>query len=401
MKSKVDRGIVSSAIAAAASVGFAVLLLAVARSFRSSIAEMVESETRVTIVNSDGSVFYDTEDATGNHASREEVRNAFSGGSGSALRHSETLGRDLMYCARRVGDKVVRLAVPYTGVIRSERLAWVGLSSALALGLCMVVLVFFATRNLTRRLDEQSKRLEIASASEKYRREFTSNVTHELKSPLTSIQGAVDILGDGSSLSPEERSDLFGIITRETGRLASLVGDVLSLAKIEQEECCEKRDFTDVSMAELVEVAASGEELNANASHAKITVARNDGVHVMGNVGQLEEVLRNLLENAMRYSGSDRIEIRSVASQGTVTVSVKDFGIGIPAEHLPHIFERFYRVNKSRSRSLGGTGLGLAIVKHIVQLHGGTVSAVSRPGVETEFSFTLPLAGGISKTQSA
>ena len=109
-----------------------------------------------------------------------------------------------------------------------------------------------------------------------------------------------------------------------------------------------------------------------------------------GDAGRLEEVLLNLIGNALRYSGSERLEIASAASGGTVTVTVSDFGIGIAAEHLPHLFERFYRVNKSRSRTLGGTGLGLAIVKHIVRLHGGDVFVTSRPGEKTTFGFTLP-----------
>ncbi len=137
-------------------------------------------------------------------------------------------------------------------------------------------------------------------------------------------------------------------------------------------------------------LVATREQAKANAAHVKIAVVRNDDdVHVKGDVGRLEEILENLIDNALRYSGSDRIDVSSAATPTEVTVSVTDFGIGIPAEHIPHIFERFYRVNKSRSRSLGGTGLGLAIVKHLVQLHGGSVSVVSSPGQGTTFSFTL------------
>ncbi len=391
MKKLFDGGVVPPIVAGSCIVVFAVLLFSVVRSFRSSIAEMLESETRVTIVNSDGSVFYDTVEAVDNHASRDEVKAAFSSGYGASLRHSETLDQDLLYCARKVGGKVVRLAIPYTGVIKSEHLAWMGLSAAIALGLCTVLLVFFATRRLSKRLDDQSKRLEIATASEKFRREFTSNITHELKSPLTSIQGAVEILGDGSTLSDDERRDLFDIIRKESARLSSLVGDVLSLARIERDEVNLTRDFTEVDLKEIIEVVAASEEMNANKVHARIAISRNDEAKIEGNVGQLEEVLRNLIENALKYSGSETLEISSTVSQDFVTVTVKDFGLGIPQKHLPHIFERFYRVNKSRSRSLGGTGLGLAIVKHLVQLHGGTVSAASTPGLETAFSFSLPL----------
>ena len=114
---------------------------------------------------------------------------------------------------------------------------------------------------------------------------------------------------------------------------------------------------------------------------------------VNGDACRLEEVLQNLIANALRYSGTDRIEVASVASRDKVTVTVCDFGIGIAEQHLPHLFERFYRVNKSRSRTLGGTGLGLAIVKHIVRLHGGDVFVSSRPGVKTTFGFTLPIIG--------
>ncbi len=391
MKRRFDRSLAAAAAAGACIVVFSLLLFAVARSFRSSIAEIAESGTRVTIVNADGSVFYDTDDATGNHATREEVRQAFASGHSTVLRHSDTLNRDFLYCARTVDGRVVRLAVPYTGVIRSQRLAWAGLCAAVAMGACVIALVFMVTRRLTRRIDEQSKRLEIAAANERFRREFTTNVTHELKSPLTAIQGAVDVLGDGSCLSEEERKDLFGIIHGESARLGSLVGDVLSLAQIEQEEIEHSHDFADVPLAELVDAVAAREQAKANAAHVKIAVVRNDDVHVKGDVGRLEEILENLIDNALRYSGSDRIDITSAATPTEVTVSVTDFGIGIPAEHIPHIFERrFYRVNKSRSRSLGGTGLGLAIVKHLVQLHGGSISVVSRPGQGTTFSFTLP-----------
>ena len=386
-----DRSLVAAAAASVCIVVFSLILFAVARSFRSSIAEIAESGIRVTIVNADGSVFYDTDDATGNHATREEVRQAFVRGQSTVLRHSDTLNRDFLYCARTVDGRVVRLAVPYTGVIRSQRLAWAGLCAAVAMGACVIVLVFVVTRRLTRRLDEQSRKLEIAAANERFRREFTTNVTHELKSPLTAIQGAVDVLGDGSGLSEEERKDLFGIIHGESSRLGSLVGDVLSLAQIEQEEIEHSHDFADVPLAELVDAVATREQAKANAAHVKIAVVRNDDdVHVKGDVGRLEEILENLIDNALRYSGSDRIDVSSAATPTEVTVSVTDFGIGIPAEHIPHIFERFYRVNKSRSRSLGGTGLGLAIVKHLVQLHGGSISVVSRPGQGTTFSFTLP-----------
>ena len=383
----------AAAVAAAGGViVFAAIFALNMRSFRRAIADMAESETRVTVVNADGSVFYDTESAVDSHAARDEVRQAFAEGRSVSLRRSETVGADLLYCARRVGDRVVRLAVPYTGVLKSERLAAGGLLAALLLGACLVFLVFLFTRRLTRRLDAQSRQLEIAQANETFRREFTSNVSHELKSPLTAILGAVEMLGDGTALSDEERKELFGIVRSECARLGSLVGDILSLAQIERATPENAADFTRVDLADVVSAVLARESPKARAAHVTLDCARNDAAVVRGDAARLEEALGNLVENALRYSGSDRIRLTSTATGPRVTVAVTDFGIGIPVKHLPHLFERFYRVNKSRSRTLGGTGLGLAIVKHIVQLHGGDVAVESDPGRQTTFSFTLPLA---------
>ena len=374
MAAKVDRSWLAAVAAAVCIVGFTALLCVVVRSFRLAISDIAESETRVTVVNADGSVFYDTSDAVANHAGREEVARAFADGRGTSLRHSDTMKRDFLYCARRVGDRVVRLAIPCTGVRRSERLAWAGVAVAGVLGAFVVMLVFVLTRRLAGRLDEQA------------------NVTHELKSPLTAILGAVEMLGDGSQLSEEERADLLGIISGESGRLGRLVGDVLSLAQIEREEDENVGSFEAVSLDDLVASVVDLEQSKA-AGQVRIEITRNDAASVKGDACRLEEVLQNLIANALRYSGTDRIEVASVASRDKVTVTVCDFGIGIAEQHLPHLFERFYRVNKSRSRTLGGTGLGLAIVKHIVRLHGGDVFVSSRPGVKTTFGFTLPIIG--------
>ena len=392
MDNKIDRSIAAAFGAAVGVVFFAALFLLGTRSFRNAITEIAEAETRVTIIDKDGSVFYDTESSRDSHASRREIQQAFETGRAVAIRHSETVGEDLLYCARRVGDRVVRLAVPYTGVLRSERFAWCGLLAAILLGVCVVVLVFVLTRRLTRRLDAQSRQLEIASANETFRREFTSNVAHELKSPITAILGSVEMLGDGTTLTDAERQELFGIVKSESGRLGSLVKDVLSLAQIEREQETNAAEFVRVPFADVVANVIAREEPKARAAHIALELARNDPADVVGDATRLEEVLVNLVENAIRYSGSDRIRVTSFADGSHVTVKVTDFGIGIPARHVPHLFERFYRVNKSRSRSLGGTGLGLAIVKHIVQLHGGVVSAESDPGRQTTFAFVLPQA---------
>lgn len=390
MAARIEKSWLAALSAAVCLAVFTALLFAVARSFRLAIADIAESETRVTVVNTDGSVLYDSDGAVANHADRAEIARAFADGRSTTLRHSDTMNRDFLYCAHRVGDRVVRLAIPYTGVRRSEALFWAGLGAAVILGACVVFFVYVLTRRLAGRLEDQARRLEIASANETFRREFTANVTHELKSPLTAILGAVEMLGDGSALSEEERKELYGIIRGESGRLGSLVGDVLSLAQIEREGGEDGRTFEIMSLSDLLATVVDLERAKASAANVTIDLVRNDEVRVRGDAGRIEEVLLNLIGNALRYSGSERLEIASAASGGTVTVTVSDFGIGIAAEHLPHLFERFYRVNKSRSRTLGGTGLGLAIVKHIVRLHGGDVFVTSRPGEKTTFGFTLP-----------
>lgn len=394
----VEKSWLAATVAALGVVLFAALSYWEARSFRRAIADMVESETRVTVVNADGSIFYDTEAATGSHAARDEIRHAFAAGRSVALRRSETVGRDLLYCARRVGDRVVRLAVPYTGVLKSERLAAAGLLAALLLGASVVLLAFLFTRRLTRRLDVQARELAVAAAGERFRREFTANVTHELKSPITAVLGAVEMLGDGTALADAERRELFGIIRSESRRLGNLVQDVLALAQIEREQTQEAHAFVTLPLDDLVRAVVAQEAPKAHARGVKLELAHNDAAVVSGDAPRLEEALVNLVENALRYSGSDTIHVASAVAGTHVTVSVTDFGIGIPAEHLPHLFERFYRISKSRSRALGGTGLGLAIVKHIVQLHGGSVDVLSRPGEQTTFSFTLPLAAALNTT---
>ena len=394
MTEKNRSGVLAVLATALCIVAFSTILVVVVRSFRSAIADIAESETRVTVVNADGSVFYDTGAAVESHASREEVRRAFAEGRCTTLRHSETLDRDLLYCARREGDRVVRLAIPYTGVLRSERLAWGTLAAAVIVGACVVLFVFLVVRRIGRRLDEQARRLEVAAESEAFRRAFTSNVAHELKSPITAILGSVETLDDSMRLSEDDRRELLGIVRTESTRLEALLRDVLSLARIEHEETCPTRDFTALQLNELVSSVMSRYESMAAASNVRLVLKRNDPAVVKGDVVRLEEVLQNLLDNALRHSGTDRIEVSSALTAKGVEVSVTDHGVGIASEHLPHLFERFYRVDKSRSRAQGGTGLGLAIVKHLVQLHGGTVQARSQPGAGTTFTFCLKQSVG-------
>ena len=326
----------------------------------------IQPATRVTIVASDGQVVYDSDGATQNHSGRIEIQNALAHGTGVVTRQSETRGEELLYCARRVGKYVVRLAIPCKGVIAPIVLARWGL---LVAGILGALVVFFLT-HFTKKLDD-------AKADEQFRREFTANVSHELKTPLTAIIGASELL--------EGNEELVGIIKGEAKRLNGLVKDVLMLAQLERSEVNGAHEFTEVHLDEVVQTAAQ---------LGRATVTRCDKVTIQGDAGLLEQAITNLIDNAWKYSGSDRVEVSLVQEVGAdpraARVEVRDYGVGIAPEHLSRLFERFYRVDKARSRSLGGTGLGLAIVKHIALLHGGNVSVASTLGRGTTFTISIP-----------
>ena len=322
----------------------------------------IQPATRVTIVASDGQVVYDSDGATQNHSDRIEIQNALAHGTGVVTRQSETRGEELLYCARRIGKYVVRLAIPCKGVIAPIVLARWGL---LVAGILGALVVFFLT-HFTKKLDD-------AKADEQFRREFTANVSHELKTPLTAIIGASELL--------EGNEELVGIIKGEAKRLNGLIKDVLMLAQLERNEVNGAHEFTEVHLDEVVQTAAQ-------LGHA--TVMRCDKVIIQGDAQLLEQAVTNLIDNAWKYSGSNRVEVGLFKVEEGCKIEVRDYGVGIAPWHLPRLFERFYRVDKARSRLLGGTGLGLAIVKHIALLHGGNVSVSSTLGRGTTFNISIP-----------
>lgn len=346
---------------------------------------------RVTIVNASGDILVDTDNAKLNHANRTEIHKALTGEDGTILRHSDTLGSYWLYCARRSGEYIVRLAISYDEVSRPVRLARNGLLAAAIVGACAVFLIFYLTRRLANRLELQAVQLAAARANEAFRRDFTSNVTHELRTPLTAILGAVEMMDESAALSEEERADLRRIIRSQASRLSALAKDVLSLARIESEQTeRDPRDFSDVAIKDVLTNVMTLEVPRAKEKGVSLNWTKQANVTLRGDTDLLEQALVNLIENALRYSGSDCVELASEIKRDKLELSVTDFGIGIPAAHLPHIFERFYRVDKARSRSLGGTGLGLAIVKHIALLHGGSVEVESEQGARTTFRLILP-----------
>lgn len=233
---------------------------------------------------------------------------------------------------------------------------------------------------------------------ETMRREFAANVSHEIKTPLTAIKGFVETLQSGALEKPEEARRFLEIVGRHTERLSAIIGDLLKLSEIEQ------RGQLPIEPAPLRPVLANAVEVCRPVADSRgIAVALDCDPALEGEINStfLEQAVVNLVDNAIKY-GPDggRVWVTAARESGEIRIRVRDQGVGIPAPHLPRVFERFYRVDKSRSRKEGGTGLGLAIVKHIVQAHGGRVIAESEAGEGSTFTVCLSGAGESGKSAS-
>jgi len=228
-------------------------------------------------------------------------------------------------------------------------------------------------------------------AAQKSRREFVANVSHELRTPLTSIQGYVETLIEDPNPSPETTLEFLGVILKNASRMNRLTEDLLALASVESPDY--KLSPQPVRANVLLQDAIDSIGGIVVDSGVKLQSAGAPDTLVMADPDAMHQVFGNLMENALKYAQSGkriRVDARLLASE--VEFTVQDFGPGIASEHLERIFERFYRVDKARSRESGGTGLGLAIVKHIVLAHGGRIWAESELGNGASFHFTLPLA---------
>lgn len=226
---------------------------------------------------------------------------------------------------------------------------------------------------------------------EEMRSEFVANVSHELRTPLTSIRGFAETLLDGAMEDPALARSFLEIINTETERLTRLIDELLNLSRIESQESVLKKEA--VKIGPLVEKAVSVFLPRAAEKNLAIKVdAPVEFPTVQADPDLLTQVLINLIDNAVSYTpAGGKILIRLSKVDGEMKVDLQDNGIGIPPESLPRLFERFYRVDKARSREQGGTGLGLSIVKHIVEAHGGAVQVSSKAGEGSTFSFTIPL----------
>ena len=226
---------------------------------------------------------------------------------------------------------------------------------------------------------------------EKMRQDFVANVSHEIKTPLTAIKGFVETLLSGAKDNPKEAARFLSIIDKNVNRLGAIVDDLLYLSRIEKENQANLVQLTKTEVKNMITSSIKICNNEAQAKQVEIFFTCDDSLEAMIEPVLFEQAMVNLIDNAIKYSGiKGRIQIEAVKTDFGGSLSIKDSGIGISKKHLPRLFERFYRVDKARSREQGGTGLGLAIVKHIVHAHGGHVTVDSTPGRGSAFTIHLP-----------
>ena len=369
---------------------------------------------RITWIDTDGRVLFDNDFAAArldNHADRQEVKAAYRTGEGQAVRYSSTLNKDTFYYALRLADgTILRLAAEYESVGRII----ISVIPIIALILLLILLVCIAlshmltgqlikpieamARNITAK-DFQAPYKELAPFSDiirtqhmeilaaaKDRQDFTANVSHELKTPLTAISGYAELLA-ANMVAPEQKMHFYHEIQKCAARLLRLINDIIRLAELDRSE--REPLFNEVDLAEIVEESLNTLQLNAEQHKIKLNLQLEKCI-VHGNREMLKELVDNLVVNAIFYnSPGGYVLIKVGTDKGRQQLLVKDNGIGIPATEQGKIFQRFYRVDKSRSKATGGTGLGLAIVKHIVELHSAEIILDSTQGVGTSFTIVF------------
>ena len=393
-------------------------------------------ESRLTLIRGDGTVAADSDAEAGemdNHLQREEVRQALETGEGYTTRFSETLGQDMLYaaCRSRHSDMILRLAVPYYGMQEFLPVLFpaVIVSFLAALGISVIFSRRFAysvtkplqdiskemlkvrgdygelhfdrykypeinviadtTMKMSRNVKDYLNRIE---KEKQIRQEFFSNASHELKTPITSIQGYAELLESGMIVDEEMKADFARRIKKEAENMTGLINDILMISRLEAKDA--EVVFSQVRISVLLDDIL--DSLKPLAAQSQVFIHSDcQPISIEANPQQMKELLNNLITNAVKYNrpgGQVWIQIREKGD--AMLIRVRDNGIGIPEDSLDRIFERFYRVDKGRSRKQGGTGLGLSIVKHIVSFYQGTIRVSSELDKGSEFVVELPLQRG-------
>lgn len=390
-------------------------------------------DLRITLINKDGSVAYDNEASPSmlpNHGDRPEVVEALESGSGSAERSSATLDEIMLYRAVALENgQVVRLAQAQPGVA-AILLSLV--APMLLIAVAGAVLSFFLARRESRtiiaplqevdldhprrsyehayaemvpmleRIESQRQELKrqmaVLADNDRMRREFTANITHELKTPLTAISGYAELIANGMVEGEDDLRNFGGRIYREAGRLAALVNDILTLSNLDEAERASEGEAVPIGSTEPIELSRAiltvEQRLEQVARQSNVTIGHETKPVVIEGVSRLiDELIYNLASNAIRYNQpGGTVTLRcGTNDEGHPYLTVADTGIGIAPEEQGKVFERFYRVDKSRSKARGGTGLGLAIVKHAAVYHHASLDLSSELGVGTTITVTFPV----------
>lgn len=349
-------------------------------------------ELRISIITLSGAVIYDNTipvDSLDNHRYRPEVAEALVKGEGYNIsRQSTSDGREYFYSASRGERVIVRTAIPYSNTLHDLLEAdWSFLLVMISITLAMSLIAYFTTRKLGKDI-ERINRYEAEQEKNRLKRQLTNNINHELKTPVASIQVCLETLLSGINLSNEKRQELIEKCYVNNERLRRLLNDVSLITRMEDgsqlisKEPVVVNDILD-EIAQELEIMPEDERLTL---HLKF----DEQIVVEGNLSLIGSIFRNLTENAIAYSGGKNLYITLIENnEQYCKILFEDDGCGVDNNQLPRLFERFYRVDKGRSRQMGGTGLGLSIVKHAVQFHGGTITVTNRIGGGLRFIFSL------------
>lgn len=349
-------------------------------------------DLRVSVIALSGAVVYDNMLSLGsldNHRHRPEVAEAMKKGSGYHIgRLSASDGREYFYSATLGNRAVVRTAIPYSATLSALLKAdWTFLGIMIAISIAVSVLAYFITHRLGETI-ERINEMEAEQEKTRLKRQLTNNINHELKTPVASIGVCLETLLSGINLSEEKRQELIERCYANNERLRRLLSDVSLITRMEDGNALIEREPVDITGI----IADIASELTIMPADERLTLHTDitEPIIVEGNLSLIASIFRNLTENAIAYSEGKNIYVSLVESTPTeYRIRFEDDGRGVEEKQLTRLFERFYRVDKGRSRQKGGTGLGLSIVKHAVQFHGGTITATNRPGGGLRFDFSL------------
>ena len=388
---------------------------------------------RVTIIDNEGHVTFDNLEKNynrfTNHANRPEVIEAKMKGSGSSVeRNSKTLKQEFFYSATYFNDSkiTIRSALPYNNDLSKslqtdQHFIWFALTTIIILTLVLwrflsrlganiTKLKLFASRadhnesletedliafpddelgEIAERIIKIYKRLQSTrQEQDKLKRQLTQNIAHELKTPVASIQGYLETILDNPHIDEETKKQFLKHSYAQSQRLTSLLQDISTLNRMD--DAPEIKENVEVNISQMIEDISKETALQLEKHHMSFIINLPENIIVHGNKSLLYSVFRNLTDNAIAYAGNGTtITLDAVENNKDWSFAFYDNGIGVANEHLSRIFERFYRVDKGRSRKLGGTGLGLAIVKNAVIIHGGTIQAKNLPTGGLRFDFNI------------